>query len=380
MRVGNAAMKFDFATAGRIVFGWGAAGQIAAIAGEYGSRALIVLGTPKRVGGLDGPVLEVTGEPTVELVRQGVELARTASCEVVVAVGGGSAIDAGKAIAVLAGNEGDVLDYLEVIGRGKALTAGLPFVAAPTTAGTGSEVTRNAVLASAEQRVKASLRSPHMLAKAAVVDPELAVSMPPAITACTGMDALTQVIEPYVSVRANAMTDLFCIEGMRLAARSLEAACRDGGNREARTDMSMASLLGGLSLANAGLGAVHGFAAPLGGMFEAPHGAVCAALLPYVMAENIRALRERAPGGEALRRYERVARILTGRLEARAEDGVEWVARLREALRIPRLAEFGVTAPDAGVVVEKAAQASSMKGNPVSLSQDELVRILSQAL
>ena len=162
-----------------------------------------------------------------------------------------------------------------MIGKGQALASpSLPFIAVPTTAGTGAEVTRNAVLASPEHRVKASLRSPFMLARLAVVDPELTYDLPPAVTASTGLDALTQLIEPYVSSRANPMTDSLCVEGMRRAARSLPRVFADGRDAEARLDMSLASLFGGLALANAGLGAVHGFAAAIGGAFDAPHGAV----------------------------------------------------------------------------------------------------------
>jgi len=298
---------------------------------------------------------------------------------VVVSFGGGSAIDAGKAIAAMLGNGGDPLDYLEVVGRGQPLRQpSAPFIAVPTTAGTGAEVTRNAVLTSTEHRVKASLRSPLMLPRLAVVDPELTLELPPALTASTGLDALTQLIEPFVSVRANAMTDLYAQEGMRRAARALVRAYTDGRDREARQDMSLASLFGGLCLANAGLGAVHGFAAPVGGTFDAPHGAVCAALLPYAMEVNIRALRAR--GGEALDRYARVARILTGRPDAAPEDGVEWVAQVCRTLRIPPLGAYGIQPGHVAALVESAAKASSMKGNPIALTTDEMAEILTRAI
>ena len=221
------------------------------------------------------------------LVRQGVELARREQCDLVIAFGGGSAIDAGKAIAALLANGGELTDYLEVIGKGQPLRhPSVPFIAVPTTAGTGSEVTRNAVLASAEHQVKVSMRSPLMLPRLAVVDPELTLELPPAVTASTGLDALTQLIEPYVSIRANPLTDGFCLEGLRRVSRSLRRAYHAGRDITAREDMSLASLLGGLALANAGLGVVHGFAAPVGGMFHAPHGAICAALLPHGMAHQ----------------------------------------------------------------------------------------------
>jgi alcohol dehydrogenase class IV len=241
-------------------------------------------------------------------------------------------------------------------------------------------VTRNAVLSSHEHRFKASLRSSYLLPRLAVVDPELTLELPPEVTASTGLDALTQLIEPYVSVRATPMTDLLSLDGMRCAAQSLERAFLDGGDRAARAGMCRASLLGGMSLANAGLGAVHGFAAPIGGMFEAPHGAVCAALLPHVMEANIRALRARQPEGDALRRYQTVARVLTGHAAARAEDGVEWVRGICARLRIPSLGTYGIGPPDVSTLVEKARQASSMKGNPIELTAEELRDVLGRAL
>jgi alcohol dehydrogenase class IV len=371
-------MRFEFATAARIVFGAGAFEKVAPAAREMGRRALLV--TQGRRLESAAAVLRVDGEPTVELVRRGAELARAEQCDVVIGLGGGSAIDAGKAIAAMLANPGDPLDYLEVVGRGRALqNASAPFIAVPTTAGTGAEVTRNAVLASPEHRVKASLRSPHLLPRLAVVDPELTLDLPPALTAATGLDALTQLIEPYVSVRANPITDLYSREGMRLAARSLARAYEDGRALEARTDMSLASLFGGLCLANAGLGAVHGFAAPIGGAFEAPHGAVCAALLAPAMEVNITALRARGPAG-GLERYRAVAQILTGRPDAAPEDGAEWVRQLCRRLRIPPLRAYGVGPDDISALVAGAAQASSMQANPIALAPDEMARILARAL
>ena len=370
-------MRFEFATATRIVFGEGAFQEVAPAVKAMGRRALLV--THGAALDLAETVLKVDGEPTVDLVRRGTELARAEQCDVVVSIGGGSAIDTGKAIAAMLGNGGDPLDYLEVVGRGQPLRQpSAPFIAVPTTAGTGAEVTRNAVLASTEHRVKASLRSPLMLPRLAVVDPELTLELPPALTASTGLDALTQLIEPFVSVRANAMTDLYAREGMRRAARALVRAYTDGRDRQARHDMSLASLFGGLCLANAGLGAVHGFAAPVGGAFDAPHGAVCAALLPFAMEVNIRALRAR--GGEALIRYAEVARILTGRPDAAPEDGIQWVAGVCRTLRIPPLRAYGIQPGDVPALVESAAKASSMKGNPIALTADEMAEILTRAI
>jgi alcohol dehydrogenase class IV len=253
-------------------------------------------------------------------------------------------------------------------------------IAIPTTAGTGAEVTRNAVLASPEHRVKASLRSPHLLPRVALVDPELTLNLPPDLTASTGMDALTQLIEPYVCLRANPMTDGVCVEGMRRAARALRRVFELGTDAAAREDMALASVFGGMALANAGLGAVHGFAAPIGGMFPAPHGAVCAALLPGVMAANVRALQERTPESPALRRYDEVARLLTARPQATAADGVAWTKELCSALQIAPLRTWGLVEADVPGVVEKALQASSMKANPAALTVEELRAVLTAAL
>jgi len=323
----------------------------------------------------------VPGEPTVELVRAGAEELRAFAPNVVIGIGGGSVIDAGKAIAALGANPGDVLDYLEVVGRGRPLpNAPLPFVAVPTTAGTGSEATRNAVLGSPEHGVKASLRSASMLPAVALVDPELTLGLSREITAATGLDALTQLIEPFVCSRANPMTDALCRDGIGMASKALPRVCANGRDAESRAAMSYASLLGGIALANAGLGVVHGFAAPVGGMFPAPHGAVCAALLPYGMAANIRALREREPESAALQRYTEIARILTGYPDAEAEAGAEWAWRLVQGLAIPPLRTYGISAADVDGLVTKASQASSMKANPIALTRPELERVLGAAV
>ena len=384
-------MRFEFASPARIIFGPGTAVQIGPLARELGRRALITTGLDpthsERIlvalsaAGVDYVTLPVSGEPTTDLARQGARLARESGCDLVIGLGGGSAIDAAKAIAALAANGGDPLDYLEVVGRGRSLTQpSLPCIAIPTTAGTGAEVTRNAVLASPEHGIKASLRSATMLPRLALVDPELTYSLPAAVTASTGLDALTQLIEPFTSSKANQLTDALCREGMMRAARSLRTAYEDGRDAVAREDMALASLFGGLALANAGLGVVHGFAGPVGGTFHAPHGAVCAAFLPHVMAVNARALRGRQPDGAALARYDEIARILTGQAAALAEDGIAWVTSLAAALNVPSLAAHGVTTADFPTLVEKTAIASSTKANPIPLTPEELGEILALAL
>jgi alcohol dehydrogenase class IV len=383
-------MRFEFATAGRIIFGNGTLSQVGPAAGEMGHRALVVTGSdPDRaealLAGLRNHVVEyvtfpVSEEPTTLLAREGTQVAIEAGCDLVIGFGGGSIIDAAKAVAALAANGGDPLDYLEIVGRGQPLTkTSLPVIAIPTTAGTGAEVTRNAVLASPEHGVKASLRSPTMLPRLALVDPELTLSLPPGITASTGLDALTQLIEPFVSSRANPLTDALCREGIPRAARSLRRVYEDGKNIAAREDMALASLFGGLALANAGLGAVHGFAGPAGGMYRAPHGALCASFLPHVMAVNVAALRAREPDNPALARYTEIARIVTGDPGASAAEGIAWIKELSADLRIPSLATYGGSRADIPLLVKKAAAASSMKGNPVQLTLDELEEIVTLA-
>ena len=382
--------SFEFATATRILFGPGRLREIGPLAKDLGRRALIVTGRNQgraqvlvahlKTAGVESCLFSVATEPEVRTVSEGVEKAKAARCDLVISFGGGSVIDAGKAIAAMLHNTGPLLDYLEVIGRGKALSAApAPFIAIPTTAGTGSEVTRNAVLASPEHKVKVSLRSPLMLPRIALVDPELTYDLPPALTAATGLDALTQLIEPYVSCRANPMTDALCLEAIPRAARSLPKLFVAGNNPEARQDLCLASLFGGLALANAGLGAVHGFAGPIGGMFPAPHGAVCAALLTHVMEVNLRALRQREPGNPALNRYEALGPLLTGNPAASADDGVNWVGQLVRDLKIPPLRDYGVEPDSADEVVKNAARASSMKANPLVLTSDEMREVLRRA-
>ena len=394
-----ASLAFELAAPTRIVFGAGCAREVGALAAGLGGCALVVTGkSPDRAqavlealaaAGVRATTFSVAGEPTVEMARAGVTAARAASCDVVIAFGGGSTLDAGKAIAALVANGGDPLDYLEVVGRGQPLTRrSLPFIALPTTAGTGSEVTKNAVLGSREhgsRGMKASLRSPLMLPSVALVDPDLLVGLPAEVLASSGLDALSQLIEPFVCARANPITDGFAREGLRRSASALRrayTAARLGivvapADREA---LALASLLGGLSLANAGLGAVHGFAAPVGGIFDAPHGAVCAALLGPVMQINVAALRARDPDGPALARYQEVAALVTGKPSATIEEGLDWVTALCRALDVPGLARYGMRESDVAALVGKARVASSMKGNPIALTDAELSEIATRAL
>jgi alcohol dehydrogenase class IV len=383
-------VSFEFAAPARIIFGVGKLAEVGPLAATMGSRALVVESGSGRAApllamlaerGVATSSFQVDGEPTTSLVERGAEQARAERCDLVIGFGGGSVIDGAKAIAALITNRAPLRDYLEVVGRGQPLTERpVPYIAIPTTAGTGAEVTRNAVLMVEEERVKVSLRSALMLPAVALVDPALTYSLPPAVTASSGLDALTQCIEPFTSRQSNPLTDGLAREGIRRAASALRRAYRDGDDVGARSDMCVTSLCGGLSLANAKLGAVHGFAAPLGGMFPAPHGAVCARLLPRVTAMNVRALRERDPHSPALERYEEVARLLTGTPFARAEDGAAWLRELVDQLEIPPLSAYGVRADDIARVVAQARKASSMSGNPIVLTDDELSDVLGEAI
>jgi len=380
---------FEFATATEVVFGRGRVAELGKRAAGLGRRALLVTGAhPERVQ----PVLErsasvelvvaslaIPSEPTTGEIERGVRIAREAAVDLVIGFGGGSALDAAKAVAVLVTNPGEPLDYLEVVGRGQPLTrASLPCVLVPTTAGTGAEVTKNAVLAVEAERVKVSLRSLFMLPRLALVDSELTHGVAPAVTAATGLDALTQVMEPFVSNARGPLTDALALEGMRRSARALARAYADGTDADARDDLALTSLFGGLCLANAKLGAVHGFAGPLGGALQAAHGALCARLLPEVMEANL-AQAQREGQRDIVERYAVIARVLTGELLAAPEAGVLWVRELVERLGIPRLRSYGFSSATAADLVERARVSSSMKGNPVTLGNDALFRILERA-
>ncbi len=390
----SAPARFDLAVPGDVRFGAGRVGELpTALAGLGVHRVLLVTGrTSSRAdaarralaaAGIPSQAFSVTGEPSVDTVRQGVGAARRTRCDGVVGYGGGAALDTAKAVALLAPTQADPLDHLEVIGRGLPIErAGLPCVAVPTTAGTGSEVTRNAVLAA--DGVKASLRSPHLLPRVAIVDPDLLRGLGPATIAHSGSDALTQLIEPFLSRRASPVTDALVRDGMRRSARSLRAAHDRGldGDDAAwlREDLALASLLGGLALANSGLGAAHGFAGVIGGRFGAPHGAICAALLAPSVAVNAAALAGRAPGHPALTRLPELATLLTGDSRASTQDALTWLDELRAALGIPGLSSYGIAQGDVPGLVAGAKRASSMAANPIELTDAELSDLLTRAL
>jgi len=382
--------RFEFATAKWIIFGAGSAKKIADNTLNLGSKPLIVTGknqdrckfllddfTRKNIKLETFPV---NGEPTTGVVTECLNLAKRSKTDVIIGIGGGSAIDTGKAISALITNEGDLFDYLEVIGRGKPIkNPTIPFIAVPTTAGTGTEVTKNAVIKSNEHSVKVSLRSPFMLPDIAILDPVLTYSMPKEVTASTGLDAFTQVIEPYVSIKANMLTDSICKEGIKRISRSLLKAFNNPTDAKAREDMCIGSLFGGIALANAKLGAVHGFAGPMGGMIDAPHGVICGILLPYVIKANIKALEERKPTSEVFKKYEKVAKIVTKNEKAKPKDLIRWTDELYGKLNMPHLSEVDLKEEQIEELIDKAKKSNSMKGNPIVLNDEELKGIIKDA-
>jgi alcohol dehydrogenase class IV len=384
-------VRFDLALPADIRFGAGRVSEVAkALSGLGASRVLVVTGrTTSRADGIRSALTEggissiafgVATEPSIERVRAAMALVAEAGCDAVLGFGGGSALDVAKAAAVLATSGTDPLEHLEVIGAGRPIDRlGLPCVAVPTTAGTGSEVTRNSVLAGGG--VKASLRSPLMLPKVAVVDPDLLVGLSGGTIAASGMDALSQLIEPLLSQRANPFSDALARDGIRRSARSLRRAYEEGMEDAAvREDLALASLFGGMCLANSGLGAVHGVAAAAGARLSAPHGAVCAAVLAPAMEINLRALRDRAPEHPALLRMAEVSTLLTGQPEATPENGIVWLQELTAALSIPGLASYKLTEEEIPAVATAAQKASSMRGNPIELSDAEVSEIVAGSL
>lgn len=383
-------MESNFSTAGKIIFGPGKISQLPNLISHWGSKAFLVRGKSRLHGtsfyelldktGLIITEFSVKGEPDVKTIDQAVSLARKNKCDFVIGFGGGSVIDTGKAVSALLNNEGEPLDYLEVVGKGLPLKhPSRRYIAIPTTAGTGSEVTKNAVISVPDKKVKVSMRSNFMLPDIALVDPEFTYHLPPEIISVTGMDAFIQVIEPFVCNTPDPMVDIFCRDAIPRAAEYLIRAFKDEKDNEARINLSWVSLLGGMALANAKLGAVHGFAGPIGGMFDAPHGAVCASLMPSVMKVNSELLNDRPEQRLVVQRFKEIAKWVTQDNEATIENGVEWFAQLNQKLCIPRLSEFGIQKIDFPSIVEKASQSSSMKGNPIRLDEEEMTRILELA-
>ena len=337
---------------------------------------------------------KVPGEPTVDQTLEAVTLAQNNKHDGVIAIGGGSALDLGKAVAALMTNIGTDYDntgtistiytYLESVGEGKPiLNPPVPFIAVPTTSGTGSEATKNAVIKCTKKNRKASIRSDDMLPNVAILDPLLTVSCPSDVTAHVGLDTLCQVIEPYVSCYTNPIVDALAREGILRASRSLRLVVTQCDNIEAREDLAVASLLGGLSLANAKLGAVHGFAGVLGGLYDTPHGLICAALLPHVFRMNSEKLKEKSihddSALELLERFNEIGRVVTGNKDATANDGALWLEAILIDLNVPKLRKYMPSDANLHEIALATSTASSTKGNPIELSVEELTILLKKA-
>ncbi len=374
----------------KIVFGRDSVDQIGEESRQYGDRALLVTGrSAMRKAGIIDRVTEllrasgfkeihiydqVEHDPSTETVDRGTELAREGRDDVVIGIGGGSALDAAKAIACMVKNEGLVAEYQ--VGR-EIEKPGIPFIALPTTAGTGAEITKNAVLTNKAERLKQSVRSPFMIAKVAIVDPVLTVTMPPRVTAATGMDALTQAIEAYVTLASNPLTDTLALRSISLISHNLVQAFTDGSDMEARESVALGSLMGGMAFANSSLGAVHGLAHPTGALFDVPHGVICALLLPYVMAYNL-PVRTTKYAQIAEATGQNVAEA--GSEEDAARMAVEAVKALISQLQLPqRLRDIGIYQDDLSKIA-KAARGSSLNNNPRPTTPASLQELLSAAL
>ena len=377
-------MGFSILQPGRILFGRGVAAQAVDVVRGFGGRVLLVHGAAAAradwlADGLTAQGAVVTrlscgAEPTLEGLTAALAIGRAAAPDVVVALGGGAVMDLGKALAALIPAPGDPMDHLEVVGKGLPLTVDpIPFVALPTTSGTGAEVTKNAVVGLPEHGRKVSLRDDRMIARVAIVDPALTDHCPRGVTLASGLDALTQVIEPYVSCKANAYTDAITLPAI---APGLAALMRlmEGEDAAARDALAWTSIVGGLALANAGLGAVHGFAGVIGGTTGAAHGAICGALLGPVLAMN-RARTE----GAARARLDQVCAILGDGLGVPAADAPQALTAWARAAGLPRLADLGLDPATHPAVAEASQITSSMKGNPVALSVHDLTAVLDQA-
>lgn len=382
--------KFEFSTAQKIIFGNGSINQINKIAGSFGKSCLLIssksapyakIEETLKASDIDYEILFVKGEPTLNGLQNNLDHLRSLKLDLIVGVGGGSVLDFAKAISALHTNRGNLLDYLEVVGKNQPLSnTPVPLIAIPTTAGTGTEVTRNAVIKIEDKGVKVSLRSEKMIPRIAIVDPELTLSLPPDVTASTGMDALVQLIEPYVSSRSNPMIDMVCKEGIGLIAKSLLTVYSQPGDLPSRENMAFSSLLGGMALANAGLGVIHGFAAVLGGKYPIPHGQCCARILPAAYKVNYLALKGCDPQSEKIARFLEISRIVTNNADALIDEGIAWFQELCKKLNIPRLGQFQISNKDAKEIIENVKNASSTKGNPIQLSGDELLQILEESL
>jgi alcohol dehydrogenase class IV len=382
---------FIFARSPRIIFGFGNIAELPGIAKAYGNDILLVIGKSSFINSKYGEYLthtfEMTGiryhkvivnrEPSPEMIDQAVIGNQSKKIGLVIAVGGGSVIDAGKAISAMLGKGESIMNYLEGVGNKEHPGSKIPFIAVPTTSGTGSEATKNAVISHiGPNGFKRSLRHDNFMPDYAIVDPELTLHCPPDITAYSGMDCFTQLVEAYVSGKANVITDALALDGLKYIKQSLLRAYRLGQDIEARTGMSYAALISGITLANANLGAVHGFASSVGGLFSVPHGVVCGTLMGITNRVTVNKLKQNGNNNGSLEKY-----ATLGKLFAEKENKTEeWyvdaflgiIDKWTEMLAIPKLSEFGIKRAD----ISKIAACTDSKSNPIKLTSDDYIAIL----
>jgi len=383
-------MQFELAPIPQIFFGSGQIQNIGPLIRPFGSRVLIVADEAALKAAnleeiltnnqLEYCSLLIKNEPTTEDIDNGVTAGLEFETEVVIGIGGGAALDAGKAVSGLITNGGVAIDYMEVVGQGLPIKClPLPYIAVPSTAGTGAEVTRNAVIISQTDKYKASIRSPLLIPKIAIVDPSLTLTVPASVTASTGLDALTQLIEAYISNKSQPVTDSLALLGIQKAVKSLQIAYEHGDNLSAREDMALAALLSGICLTNAGLGAVHGFASPLGASI--PHGVACAALLAAVVDQNIRILKANSP---TIVKYAKLGELVANKTFKNTAEAhqmlVQYLRNLTKRLKIPPLSKFGLNKIDIPDIIKKVKRSSSIRYNPVELDDIMLEEILIQVI
>lgn len=385
---------FDFTPPPQLHFGCGKISVLPAIAKGYGSRVLLITGKRSFDFSLySNDLLEGLGAKRITIVRQPIDAEPSPAVidaaviahasfdpDVVVAIGGGSVLDAAKAVAAMLPVKGSVKDYLEGVGTRVHPGVKVKLIAVPTTSGTGSEATKNAVLSeTGEKGYKRSLRHNNFVPDAAILDPVLTLGCPPAITAATGMDAFTQLLESYLSTAANPITDALAQEGLRRVATSLPQAFHEGANPEPRTDMAMASYLSGITLANAGLGLVHGFASSIGGYFSIPHGVICSSLMSAANKVTVRKLRQEKMNEHALTKYATIGKMFSNE-EKRSDEYytdylLEVIEMWQDQMKIPGLSPYGVTP----AAYEKIVNSTDNKNNPVRLGKEEMVEVLEMA-
>jgi alcohol dehydrogenase class IV len=385
---------FSFAVSPRLIFGPGKLGGVTSILKQFGTRVLLVTGARSFLSSSPGQRLQdelksmkvsfdvcrIGKEPTPAIIDDAVKTFSSFGPHSVIAIGGGSALDAGKAISAMLPLKAAVKDYLEGVGTKVHPGMKVPFIAVPTTAGTGSESTKNAVISeTGEHGFKRSLRHDNFVPNYAIVDPSLALTCPQVTTAASGMDAFTQLLESYLSTAANPLTDVLALKGLHCVSRSLKNAYDDGADLEARADMALAAYLSGLTLANAGLGVVHGLASPIGGFFDIPHGVICSALMAPANKVTVRKMRQGKHQHPALKKYAEVGKLFAGPHQKSDDAYVDHLLSVLESLttqfRIPRLSACGIAKSHLPGISSRADN----KNHPVNLDGDEVDEVLQLA-